>query len=831
LSADSRHLTGAIQVRTAVELDAWTLVDWLPPMCVVVVAHPEGHACGLKWRVTEDKQLSLHKIASGRGAFRTSLYYAFQQPVPMQALLDEIRRCAPNRRVIQHTIGEEPAEVLRGVEISLWDVSGTASACLIPCPLPLFANVGAIRTADLSKVLLSGEKPDQRVAMLFGAAAGINAVGRALQAQGAQVTDALAQRWGMGPASGGRCLTVRCTGWTVEVEADLRDPRHIALMLALRAARATAPFRWGMKSVPWDATFHTTRKDWPDVKRRCQETGLELHGDDPDAPRAAPLSFNPAAVGGWTAPAPNGLLLHPFQRDGVQFVMARRMRALIGDEMGTGKTAQAVAAADAGGARRIVVVGPASARYVWDREIQGWSRTGGAIQHLMASDDSLEPNARWHIVTFDLLAARAPSWRLNNAAEEAAFLRAFPGARRKIAGKRFPKRVTVDMPPAATPQFADAERDQAWRTMVEQHGRLTKEIAALEDFVLIVDEAHRVKNGEAKRSQSIARITETGCRVLLLTGTPLRNHEGEAASLLALIDPDTAAVLKPNRGYTTQDVRDCLAALMIRRTKAEVLPHLPPKTRQRIDLDVEESSAYETYQEKIAEARSAHQTALESGESEEAARKAALGPLESARKWLGLAKVDRGAVADFVTDVVENEGCCVVITAHHEVSERLVEQLKQAGLTAALVDGRTRQNARAQTVQQFQEGRLDVFVGSIHAAGESITLSRANSVVFVELDWVPAAMLQAEDRIHREGQSRHCEIFHLVARTPGENLDESMIAVVGAKLARIGAVLNESTENIIASEKQTKLEVVAHLLAQRRVPSLANFAIGSPLPS
>jgi len=68
------------------------------------------------------------------------------------------------------------------------------------------------------------------------------------------------------------------------------------------------------------------------------------------------------------------------------------------------------------------------------------------------------------------------------------------------------------------------------------------------------------------------------------------------------------------------------------------------------------------------------------------------------------------------------------------------------------------------------------------------------------MDWVPAALLQAEDRIHRVGQRSNCQIIHLVAQLPGFNLDEEMIVVLGSKLERIGTVLSEGTDNIVQSE-------------------------------
>jgi len=76
----------------------------------------------------------------------------------------------------------------------------------------------------------------------------------------------------------------------------------------------------------------------------------------------------------------------------------------------------------------------------------------------------------------------------------------------------------------------------------------------------------------------------------------------------------------------------------------------------------------------------------------------------------------------------------------------------------------------------------------------------------VELDWVPAALLQAEDRIHRVGQRSNCQVIQLVARTPeGDNLDEMMVDLIGSKVARIGAVLDEDTTNIISGSIQANV--------------------------
>ena len=90
--------------------------------------------------------------------------------------------------------------------------------------------------------------------------------------------------------------------------------------------------------------------------------------------------------------------------------------------------------------------------------------------------------------------------------------------------------------------------------------------------------------------------------------------------------------------------------------------------------------------------------------------------------------------------------------------------MHKAGITVGRVDGRVKQTERAEIVRRFQAGGCQVFLGSVAAAGESITLTRAETVIFVELDWVPGALLQAEDRGHRAGQTASgYQIIHLTA--------------------------------------------------------------------
>jgi len=171
--------------------------------------------------------------------------------------------------------------------------------------------------------------------------------------------------------------------------------------------------------------------------------------------------------------------------------------------------------------------------------------------------------------------------------------------------------------------------------------------------------------------------------------------------------------------------------------------------------------------------------------------------IEKARISLALAKTNGPQVTEVIQNVVNNRGSAVVFCAHRAASAVLRSKLSLLGISSNLVDGRTSATKRLHLEDQFQAGKFDVLIGSLKVAGESINLTRADTVIFVELDWVPAAMLQAEDRIHRQGQSSAPHIIHLIAKISAESLDEYMIDVLESKLKLINDVLSEDHNSIV----------------------------------
>ena len=289
--------------------------------------------------------------------------------------------------------------------------------------------------------------------------------------------------------------------------------------------------------------------EWENLGARIICLGFTVKGDEPEL--AIPDTDSQASnfkhmPQGWESEAPNGYRLFQYQKAGVAFAASRQYRCLISDEMGVGKTAQAIACAQAAGARRVLIVVPANARYVWEREIRGWTGDDAPIQHLRSSLDCITLADGWLIATYDQLAARKETWNCADADEELEMLAWLKGADLFDSGlfeedkeilsssqialiRTANQKLKIKIPDRAatlstTPVLSE-QRLQMWNFKMERlRGAIVVGIETWAPDMTIIDEAHRVKNPHAKRTKSLRRIAPNSQAVILLTGTPVRNN-------------------------------------------------------------------------------------------------------------------------------------------------------------------------------------------------------------------------------------------------------------------------------------------------------------------
>ncbi len=424
---------------------------------------------------------------------------------------------------------------------------------------------------------------------------------------------------------------------------------------------------------------------------------------------------------------PDGLALYPFQEAGVAFLEAAKGKALLADDLGLGKTCQALAyLAINPELRPALVIVPAVVAPNWTIETKKWI-PDAKVHRVRNGKDAIPSDAQIVVITYDL-------------------------AHRRVEDliKLKPKSVICD----------ESQYVRNYRTK------------------------------RAQAVLSICKAANPSA-ILCLSGTPLVNRPVEFYTTLNLLRPETFRSWKwftarycgghqGHWGYVCdgatnlEELHSRLKDLMVRRLKSDVLTELPEKTRidTPVELNNKEIAAYNRAVREAYEANDNH-----------------LAAITAARRAIGKAKV-RSAVA-WIEEYYSQSQPVLVFAHHEDVRQGLVAGAKKAGCRVGHISGKVSQDARQKRVDEFQAGELDVMIISTQAGGVGITLTAASNVIFVEMQWTPSEMQQAADRVHRIGQKNAVTVRYLLAnveidRDMNELLTEKA-KVISAALDGTGA--------------------------------------------
>jgi superfamily II DNA or RNA helicase len=428
--------------------------------------------------------------------------------------------------------------------------------------------------------------------------------------------------------------------------------------------------------------------------------------------------------------------LRGYQEFGVKYVVAQR-RVLLGDEMGLGKTLQALGAMahlrNVDGARHFLVVSPASIIENWHRET---SRRSDLATHLLHGPNRAAVLASWH-------------------------------ADGGVAITSYETLRTITCP------------------------------ADLEPELLVVDEAHFVKNPSAARSKAVDQWAAWCDRVLLMTGTALENRLEELTRLVGIAQPEVAAGLGGQReslvAADTDAFRERLSPVYLRRNQEEVLAELPERidVQEWVSLTPVDAAAY--------------RNAVVAGEMMAMRQAATLGDRSSPS-----AKLAR--LAELFDAYRENGEKVIVFSFFRSVLDAVVGL---AG-TAESITGDVAPAERLAVIDRFSaQPGFGVIACQIDAAGVGLNLQAASAVVLMEPQWKPSTEAQAVARAHRMGQTRRVVVHRLLAR---ESVDEALVAVLAEKQKLFDAYADRSalTEVSGAAVDVSDSSLVALVLARER---------------
>jgi SNF2 family DNA or RNA helicase len=339
--------------------------------------------------------------------------------------------------------------------------------------------------------------------------------------------------------------------------------------------------------------------------------------------------------------------------------------------------------------------------------------------------------------------------------------------------------------------------------------------------VLVLDEAHFIRNPETQRSRLVKALPQR--RRLLLTGTPLVNGLEDYYELLEQVDPARFSsrtdfrkewIVDPALFHRYAAVRSIAAEflhratrdVLLRRRKAEVLADLPARviTVSRHEMTPSDARAYAQLEAKALET-------LREGKSDVAVFAA----LHALRHHLAVSRV--GPVLERVRELIEADEPVVVYSHYLEPLQRLEEALGSG--VAARLDGSTPPKRRKEIADTLgKAGGPRVVLAQMEAGGIGLNFTAARYVVFVHFGWTPAAHAQAMDRVHRIGQDRTVFVEFFV--TPG-TIDERIVKILLRKEADQNLVLAEGTDLLNRAE-------ISKLLADARGEDVAARDAASP---
>jgi superfamily II DNA or RNA helicase len=480
-----------------------------------------------------------------------------------------------------------------------------------------------------------------------------------------------------------------------------------------------------------------------DADRKLRPVALPMLGqlcDALDVPRPLQLEGLAPLLQGFEGiphrPLPEGVraTLRAYQHQGVDwlaFLRDARLGAVLADDMGLGKTLQTICALRG----RSLIVCPRSVVHNWAEEIARF-RPSLRVAVYHGQERELDPEADVTLTTYALL-------RLDS------------------------------------PLLSQAEWD-----------------------AVVLDEAQAIKNPSSQTAR--AAFALRGAFRVALSGTPVENRLEELWSVMNFANQGLLGGLSDfqeryvspiasGNADAAARMRARIRPFVLRRTKRDVLPELPPRTDAvlHVELDEAERGVYDAVRaatrKDIADRLAKGAGVLAALEALLRLRQAACHPsLVPGQTATTSSKVER--LLDKLDECVAEGHKALVFSQWTSLLDLLEPHLRARGVRFTRLDGSTAD--RAAVVREFQdEAGPPVMIVSLKAGGTGLNLTAADHVFLLDPWWNPAVEDQAADRAHRIGQERPVMVYRMVAK---DTVEERILALQDAKRRVAEVALGEA---------------------------------------
>jgi SWI/SNF-related matrix-associated actin-dependent regulator 1 of chromatin subfamily A len=433
--------------------------------------------------------------------------------------------------------------------------------------------------------------------------------------------------------------------------------------------------------------------------------------------------------------------------------LAGSKRFILADDMGLGKTTSTIIAALETGAKKILIICPASLKINWQREIQNYSDKSVYI----CEGKKFSTDEEFTIINYDIL-------------------------------KNF---------------YDIKDKDNS--------------LISTSNFDLVIlDEAHMISNPQAQRTKIINTFVKKIERVWLLTGTPMTSRPINYYNILNIIESPVAAnwmayAIRYCQGYqfnagkrkvwnvqgasNLDELRERTSKQILRRLKEDVLD-LPDKIITPIYLRLKSKE----YEDLMGE----YFNWYENKSEESSSLTVQFSKLMKVRKVIADEKINN--TIEIAENIIEQGKKVIIFTNFTETLQLLHNHF---GKSSVYLDGSCSKVQRQFAVDQFQENdKINVFIGNLKAAGVGLTLTSAEVVIMNDLSFVPAEHAQAEDRAYRYGQKNNVLVYYPLF----ENTIEGAIYDI---LNRKKKIINTVMGDQIDDDMGDTLEEILNRISQR----------------
>ncbi|CAF4037555.1 unnamed protein product [Adineta steineri] len=470
-----------------------------------------------------------------------------------------------------------------------------------------------------------------------------------------------------------------------------------------------------------------------------------------------------------------GGTLHPYQLEGLnwlRFSFSQNTDVILADEMGLGKTIQTIVFLQAllkEGLSRgpFLISAPLATIINWEREFEYWA-----------------PDM--YVVTYTGDKEARSVIRKNEFSFEDDAIRAGPRASKIRSGAKV--------------------KFHALLTSYELVSVDSATLNSVDWSVLVIDEAHRLKNNQSRFFRTLFEFS-IGYKVLL-TGTPLQNNLEELYHLLNFLKPDKFSdmdgFLKEFSDLAKDEqvakLHDILGSHMLRRLKADVLKNMPTKSEfiVRVELSPVQKKYYRAILTKNFDALnvkggggqvsllnivmelkkcSNHPYLLPAGQFE-APRTANLA-YEGSALTKASGKLD--LLAKMLKILKEQGHRVLIFSQMTRMLDILEDFLEYYGYKYERMDGKTAGSDRQDAIDRFNAPGAEqfCFLLSTRSGGLGINLATADTVIIYDSDWNPHNDIQALSRAHRIGQQNKVMIYRFVTR---DSVEERITQVAKKKM-------------------------------------------------